>query len=365
MDRSPTLREAAEALARALHADPEVSLEEVRASGRCQAFLRSQGFEVQEGVAGLPTAFVATGRPGTARGPLIGFLAEFDALPGVGHGCGHHLIAGAVLEAAARLEAEAPHAGTVKVFGTPAEEVFAGKGVMLRAGVFAGVDATVTYHPHDGDGVFGHLNGVRILDLKYTGRSAHAASRPWNGRSAQDGAVLAATAVALERQYVPEGGRLHAFFQESDGSHNVFPAAATLRVNARAREMEPLEALVRRVEAIARGTAAATATEVSVEVVQGALPYVTNEGLARLAWEVMGLPPGTRRDVAGSTDLGDVSQAIPTVCVTTRGWDPVVWHSRELHEAGGTPGAYLAMHRAADHMVGIGRRLLAGERAWA
>jgi amidohydrolase len=358
------IREAAEELAKDLHANPETSLNEWRASENCCKLLAEWGFDVVRGVAGLATAFSATASVGTGEGPTVGLVAEFDALPNVGHGCGHHLIAGGVLEAAGRLVTEQEGDGQIRVLGTPGEEEAAGKGPMLAAGAFDGVDAAVTYHPLDDVGVFGHLNGAAILDLVFKGVSTHAASTPWAGRSAQDGTVLAATALSMERQYLVEGSRIHPLLSEVTGSHNVFPDRAVLRVNTRAPTVEELDRQVRRVEQIAQGAAMATNTEVSVEMFQSAKPYVMHRGLAELAWRVMGLPSGTAIDLAGSSDLGDISVALPTVTVLETGWTPTTWHAPELHEASGTDGAYESMHRAADAMVGIATAILTGDQSW-
>jgi amidohydrolase len=350
----------AEALAQKLHAEPEVSLCEVRSAERCCQLLESWGFDVTRGVAGLDTAFVAEHPVGTGTGAVVGLVAEYDALPVVGHGCGHHLIAGAVLEAAGRLIAdEATGEGTIRVLGTPGEELFAGKAAMLKAGAFEGVEAVVTYHPFDQVGVFRRLTGTAIYDLTFHGSSAHAATSPWLGRSAQDGALIAAEALAMERQYLRDGSRIHALLTEVLGAHNVLPERAVLQVNVRAITRDELALLDARVHAIAEGSARATSTQVDVKLVRTAQPYQMHAGLARLACQVMGIREDSYCDLGGSTDLGDVSVALPTVTVTETGWDATPWHSRELHNAAGTASAYASMHRAADVMVAIADRLFA------
>lgn len=355
---------AAEAVARELHRDPEPSLQEFRASKRCQDLLRARGFTVEAPVAGLATAFVARATLGDGAGPHLGVSVEFDALPEVGHGCGHHLIAGATLEAALRIKEHAFGNGTLTVLGTPAEEIFAGKRKMIDAGLFSGVDAVLTYHPSDLDGIFASMAGAALLELTFTGRSAHAGSTPWNGRSAQDGATLAAHGLALERQYMQDGCRIHPIVTEVKGSHNVLPDRATMLVNVRAPDLAQLERLITRTREVAAGCARATDTTVTAEVTQRADPFVADPGLADLAWDVMKLPRGSERRITGSSDLGDVSQVVPTLCTIRSGWTPVVWHSRALHDAAGTDGAYAAMHRAADDLVEVARRIFAGERPW-
>lgn len=345
-----------EALARDLHAHPELSLQEHHAASECIGLLREWGFAVDEAVAGLPTAFTATRRLGTGSGPTVGLVAEYDALPGVGHGCGHHLMAGGVLEAAARLAAE-PVDGTLVVFGTPAEETGVGKVVMHEAGVFDPIDVALAYHPSDQDAVWGRNNGTVLFDMVFEGRSSHAGSRPWDGRSAQDGVEAMLHGLALERQYHRDGCRIHAIVQEVHGAHNVLPDEARAAVNVRAPEVGSLDALATRAEQIARAAAEMTATSVTIRTHERLLPFRADLALAELAWQEMGLPAGTFYNFGGSSDLGNVSHDVRTVCITTGGWPPVTWHSRELHEATGTDVAYESMHRAATALTAIGSRI--------
>jgi amidohydrolase len=253
---------------------------------------------------------------------------------------------------------------TVRVIGTPAEEVFAGKAPMLEAGAFDGVDAAFTYHPSDVLAVFGTLNGAALFELAFEGRASHAASRPWDGRSALDGASLAMHALAMERQYHRDGCRIHATVQSTTGSHNVLPDGSVLLVNVRAPQDTLLERLIESVHRIAEGSAQATGTSVRARLVSKARPYRMHDGLARLGWEVMGIPHGTTYDISGSSDLGDVSQEVPTVCITETGWSPVTWHSRDLHDAAGTDGAYASMHRAAATLVSMIERFIASPQRW-
>jgi metal-dependent amidase/aminoacylase/carboxypeptidase family protein len=167
----------------------------------------------------------------------------------------------------------------------------------------------------------------------------------------------------MERQYMVEGCRIHSIVTDVVGAHNIIPSKAVLRVNVRAMTDDVLAKLCERVIDIANGAAMTTRTTVDIQLVQTAKPYQMHGGLAHLAWEAMDLPDGTYFDVGGSTDLGDVSVALPTVTVTETGWEPTTWHSRDLHDAAGTDGAYASMHRAADAMVGVCARILAGA-AW-
>ena len=361
--KDSTAAERGEQLARHLHANPETGLAEVDASERCVRLLDECGFGIRRGIASLDTSFVAEKALG-GDGPTVGLVVEYDALPEVGHGCGHNLICGGVMEAALELADRSDLAGTLKVIGTPAEELFAGKAPMLEAGAFDGVDAAFTYHPSDVVAVFGTLNGAALFELAFRGQASHAASRPWDGRSALDAATLAMQALAMERQYQHDGCRIHARVESVSGSHNILPDMASIGVNVRAPEDDLLQGLVESVERIAEGSAHATATTVTVSLLSKARPYLMHEGLARLAWDVLGIPDGTTYDISGSSDLGDVSQAIPTVCVTEVGWSPVTWHSRELHDAAGSEGAYESMHRAAGALTRMVERFVASPHEW-
>ncbi len=363
MENHSTAAERGEELARRLHANPETGLAEFDASDHCVRFLSEVGFDIQRGIASLDTSFVAEKTLG-GNGPTVGLVVEYDALPEVGHGCGHNLICGGVMEAALELAGRSDLRGALRVIGTPAEELFAGKAPMLEAGAFDGVDAAFTYHPSDVVAVFGTLNGAALFDLSFQGQASHAASRPWDGRSALDAANLAAYALAMERQYQHDGCRIHATVESVSGSHNILPDMAGLRVNVRAPKDELLQGLIESVQRIAEGTAHATATTVDVNLLSKARPYLMHEGLARLAWDVLGVPTGTTYDISGSSDLGDVSQAIPTVCVTEVGWSPVTWHSRELHDAAGSGSAIASMHRAAGVLTRMVERFVASPYEW-
>ena len=356
------IAEEAETLARCLHAEPEVSLEEHAASRRCKRLLEQWGFDLGRGIDGLPTAFTAQAELGAGGGPTIALIAEYDALPHIGHGCGHHLVAGAALEAAGRLATAPTGHGTIVVAGTPAEETMSGKRRMLDAGAFEAADAVLAYHPSDQVSVFGRLHGAALLEMIAHGRSAHAASRPWTGRNAQDAAVLLHHALSMERLYHGDDARIHSHIASGDGAHNALASFSCVEVNLRSPEVEVLRTLEERAHRIAEGVAAATDTRIEVHCRERAAPYKMDPYLAELAWEILGVPPGTTYDIAGSSDLGDVSQSVPTVCITRSGWDPVPWHSAALHEAAGTPGAFASMHEAALNLEAIARRFIRDHR---
>ena len=183
------------ALSTFIHANPEVALEEVRSSAACAEFLEARGFQVERGVADLPTAFAAWSGDGS---PRVAFLAEYDALPGLGHGCGHNLIAIAGIGAGLGLAAALPHlggTGRVDVFGTPAEEAVGGKVIMANAGVFDRIDAALGAHPGTSEATCPTVEGSGqalacvLVRIAFRGQAAHAAADPYNGVNALNGVI--------------------------------------------------------------------------------------------------------------------------------------------------------------------------------
>ena len=253
--------------ARDIWEHPELGELETYSSARLAEFLESEGFEITRGVAGMPTAWVATytGAPG----PVIGFLAEFDALPGLsqaageptrkplieggtGHGCGHCLLGTASAFAAmgvrrAMIEHKLP--GTVKVFGCPAEETLVGKVYMVREGVFDGVDAMLGWHPGQGNAVtFRSSLAMTSLKFRFYGKTAHGAGDPHHGRSALDAVELLNTGVNFMREHVIEKARIHYVVTNGGGAPNVVPDKAEVWYFVRAprtKEQRPILEWVR------------------------------------------------------------------------------------------------------------------------
>ncbi|MGQ0567935.1 MAG: M20/M25/M40 family metallo-hydrolase, partial [Armatimonadota bacterium] len=196
-----------EEISRMMHAHPEIGFQEERASAWLSELLAQSGFTVERGLAGLPTAFVGT--YGRGR-PVIAFLSEYDALPEVGHACGHNLIgpSGVGAGICAKMAADAL-GGTIKVLGTPAEEVGGGKPVMVDHGVFRDLDAVMMFHPYPGEvgsaGTGGASLALRALDITYRGKSAHSGFAPWEGRNALDGVIQLFNALnAMRQQLKPD-----------------------------------------------------------------------------------------------------------------------------------------------------------------
>ncbi|WP_422116250.1 amidohydrolase [Brachybacterium sp. UNK5269] len=310
-------REEVHALARALHADPETAFEEHRAHDRCADLLEAAGFSVERGVAELPTAFRAT----LGSGSLVASLCvEYDALPEIGHGCGHNLIAGASLGAAlALVDAVADLDVTLQVIGTPAEEHGGGKQLLIDRGVFDGVHLSLMSHPvthTDTYDVLGSTSqAVGRWRATYTGRGAHAAANPSDGINANDAAVIAQVAAGLLRQRVRDGQRL-ALVPQQSGLTNIVPETAVLDFECRARTMPEFEQLRRQLFACLEAGAVATGATLAIEATEPVYEPLQQDEVLGAAWnaamEQLGRPlQGSLGVMAASTDMGNVSQRVP------------------------------------------------------
>ena len=260
-----------------LHGDPETAYEEHRSAAFLVELLRRHGIKAELGVHGLPTAIRAeigsASAPldaGTDSEPAIAILSEYDALPEVGHACGHNVIAatgaGAFIALAKTLE-ENPEAfpGRVVFLGTPAEEGHSGKEVMARNGAFDDVDAAIMVHPYAMDLAEQVWLGRRLLTVTFSGVAAHASAQPFMGRNALDAASLAYSAIGLLRQQLPPVDRVHAIITEGGQRPSVIPEKAVMKLYARSKYPETLKDLSSRLEDIARGAALMTGTGVSID----------------------------------------------------------------------------------------------------
>jgi amidohydrolase len=340
-------------LSRRIHAHPELAFAEHRAAAWCRHLLERHGFEVAE-VPGLETAFVAT-RRGAEPGPTVGVLAEYDALPEVGHGCGHNLIAGAAVGAGVLLASEMPALpGAVRVFGCPAEEQGAGKRRMLDAGVFAGVDVAMTFHPWHATALMRACTGVRLFELVFRGRAAHAAEEPWRGASALDGVLLTYANLNALRQFVGDGVRIHGIVTDGGRIPNVVPERAACTIGVRAADLPVLEHVAQRVLRCAQAAAMAANVELEAREVQRLAPVRHNRTLGDVTaanLRALGETVGEWRAMA-STDFGDVSQAVPAVLFSVAAWPShVAFHTREAAACAASDQAMHAMLVAAQAMA--------------
>ncbi|MFI5469230.1 M20 family metallopeptidase [Streptomyces cacaoi] len=365
-DQLTVLRPRMERVSLAVHGRPELKFAEYHAQQVLTGWLIESGFTVSAGVGGLDTAFTAV-HEGSTPGPYVAVLAEYDALPGVGHGCGHNLIAAGAAAAAIGLVRALPaHPGTVAVIGTPGEEMGgAGKVRLAEAGVFDGVDAAVMFHPSDRSATTQHALAAAHLRVAFTGRSAHAAKSPWEGRSALAGVQVFLHAVDALRQFVPPTARLHGIVSDGGQAPNVVPARAAVDLYVRDRTTAEAEALVERVRRAAEGAALATGTRVEVSET-GPLYAERRDSLVLAAHfgaavRALGLDiaPDTPDAPAGSSDIGNLSQLLPVIHPYVRIAEPgTPAHSEAMAEAAATPFAHDRTRIAATGLAKVAADLL-------
>lgn len=366
----------------------EVGYQEERSSARLQQELKSAGFEVNAGVAEIPTAFTATWGSGT---PVIAILGEFDALPGLsqedkpakkaikeggpGHGCGHHLFGTASVAAAVAVKdwlSATKTRGTIRMYGTPAEEGGGGKVYMVRAGLFSDVDAVLSWHPGDENNASPESTLANInAKFRFHGISAHAAGAPEQGRSALDGVEGMTHMINMMREHVPQETRIHYVITRGGNAPNVVPDFAEVYVYARHPDMTTLRAIWERIVKTSEGAALGTGTTVDHEVIAGVFNKMPNETLGRIVDSNLRRTGGykmtaderafaielqkslqspkpidstneiatfkTGTIVSASSDVGDVSWNVPTAEVNTATWVPgTPAHSWQAVAAGGT-----------------------------
>lgn len=349
-----------------IHANPEVAMTEEKSSAALADLMEEFGFDVERQAGGIRTAFVAKRGSG---GPVIGFLAEYDALPGVDHGCGHNLIAGsnavAGIGLAAALE-DLP--GTVIVYGCPAEEAIGGKVYMANAGVFEGLDIALTTHPGAGGHTFNPVDegtGLSLawqeIEIIFHGQTAHAAADPENGINSLNAILFVFHGVDSLRQHVKPAVRMHGIITHGGVAPNVTPDYARARFFVRAESLKETAELAEKVRAIAEG--AASMSGARLEFILPHPPYadlvpnlVLQRGIKQYLDELgMQLPDATPEPGRGSTDVGNVSYLAPTACAgfpITEGLVP--WHSTIVHEAAGQDSSYEAMFTAGKAVALVG-----------
>jgi aminobenzoyl-glutamate utilization protein B len=381
----------------------EVGYQETQSSALLQQQLRSAGFDVKAGLADIPTSFTATWGSGK---PVIGIIGEFDALPGLsqavtperkpitpdapGHGCGHHLFGTASTAAAIAVKewlTATKRAGTLRFYGTPAEEGGSGKVYMLRAGLFDDVDAVVGWHPGDRNAASASSTLANVTGkFRFRGLSAHASSAPDRGRSALDGVEAMNAMVNLMREHVPSDTRIHYVITNGGRAPNVVPDFAEVYYYARHNDMRVLDSIWERIINASKGAALGTGTTTELEITGAVWNVLPNSYLVSLMQKNLqrvggyeytpaerafaegirksldgNLPPIDSSDTvftpepgigSASTDMGDVSWRIPTVQLTAATWVPgTPAHSWQAVAAGGMSIGVKGMMVAAKSMT--------------
>lgn len=312
------LRPQLDDLAKKIHAHPELRFEEHKAASWLSDAIEGAGIQVERGVGGMPTAFRA--RIGAARTKArVAILAEYDALPEIGHACGHNLIAAGALGAFLALGKQAPHIdGVVEIVGTPAEEGGGGKIKLLDAGVFEGCDAAMMFHPFDRDLLAHPTLANTYVTFDFKGTPSHAALAPWDGTSALTACLETFRLIDSQRVHFRDGVRVHGYVTNGGQAVNIIPERATCEFSVRAHELPELERVRAIVERCARGAALACGVEVHIDVRPGYRDMRNNMMLARRFGEHLRQLGRAPREVdptigTGSTDMGDVSHAVPSI----------------------------------------------------
>lgn len=306
-------------LSHKIHAKPELGYEETYAAGLLTDYLDRNGFEVEAGACDIPTAFIA--RKGS--GPLhIAICAEYDCLPGIGHACGHNIIAAMGVGAGVAAAEVADEAGlTITVLGTPAEEGGGGKIFMLERGAFDGVHASMMVHPTPLDVVELPIIAVAHFDVLYTGKEAHASASPELGINAADAITVAQTAIGLLRQHIRQTDRIHGIVTHGGEAPNIVPAHTSAKYYVRAKTLVELEDLVPKVERCLEAGAIATGCTYELKEVgppyaemvhDAALAELYRQNITSLGRSPLPLSPMVER-AAASTDMGNISLAIPSI----------------------------------------------------
>jgi amidohydrolase len=372
VDTVDRLADELESLSHRIHDTPELAFREEKAHAWLTDFLEAHGARVERGVGGLPTAFRAT-IDGQGAGPTIAIMAEYDALPGLGHACGHNVIATAGVGAGAALAValgRLPYAGRVQVIGTPAEEGGAGKVKLMDAGVFRDVDAAMMIHGRCGTQVWRPALGIIKVKAEFFGKAAHASSWPWRGANALNAVIALFNALDAMRQQLRPDARVHGIITRGGEQANIIPEYTSAEFYLRSISVEYCWELLRRFTAAAKGAAAATGCRASIThdptVHEPLRANPTMAGLFAQNLALIDFPedPDDGQAGYGSTDCGNVSQRLPTIHPYIRiSPDGVPGHSREFAEWARSPIARAGMVAGAKALAMTAVDLLASPDA--
>jgi amidohydrolase len=343
-------------LSQKIHSNPEVAFQEVKAADWLTEYLEKSGFSVERGICELPTAF--RGSYGVGK-PVIAILAEYDALPKLGHACGHNLIAtSAVAAGVAAKRAVDELGGSIMVIGTPGEELYGGKAIMVGRGAFDDVDMAMIVHPGGGNRVVMNTLACQTLDVEFFGRAAHAAAKPEAGINALEAMLQSFNAINSLRQHIRDKARIHGIITDGGEAANIVPAHTAANFIVRAEDDRYLDELKERVINCFAGAARATGAELKCR--WGEVRYavmLNNLTMARLFRRNMkslgrNIRLGDATLWSGSTDVGNVSQLVPAIQpLVAIAPDDVLIHSPRFAEAATSEDGLRCMLDAAKAMA--------------
>ena len=359
-----------------MHKNPELGHQEHRAAELLSSALQSEGFQVQRQVAGMETSFYSEYRFGEGAGPKVAVLAEYDALPGMGHACGHNIIGAAAVGAGIALkkaisEADTDLSGTIVVLGCPAEEGAVdgagGKVDLVEHGYLDDVDCAMMIHPSTKNISRSSSLAREALEISYHGKSSHAAATPEKGKNALDAAILTFNNWNALRQHVRDDVRIHGVITEGGQAPNIVPDFAQIRMYARSQDSDYLQEVVEKVKDCARGAATAAGCEVAFRpTAKRYANLAPNEMLADAYvenFEILGEPIDEQTTKgSGSTDMGNVSQVTPSIhpyVAIAPDW--VAGHSTEMEEAAASEEGRKGMTLGAKAMAMTAIDVLTGE----
>ncbi len=343
-------------VARKIHEHPEIAFRELYAVDLLADAADKAGFTVERNLGGLETAFQAT-LAGDREGPVVVFLAEYDALPDIGHACGHNLIAAGALGAAiATAAALDPIPGELRLVGTPAEEEGGGKVILAREGVFDDAGAVIMFHPANRNQLWKYAMASNVVEMEFLGKAAHSASAPEHGINALDATILTFNNINALRQHVKQDVRIHGVIQSGGSAPNIVPDYSSALFYVRSLDDEYCAQVVEKVQRCAEGAAMATGATLEFHDRGGYRTLKTNHHLTD-AFEAnmaaLGVKFGANAplDDIGSTDLGDVSHIVPCIHPYVAIGDTTIdYHSPEFARAACSPEGYRAMLLAAKAM---------------
>ena len=350
-----------------IYKNPELGRKEFKACEAHKNLLKKYGFEIEENYIGIPTAYLAKYSSGK-KGIKIGYLAEYDALPEIGHGCGHNILGTTSIGAGILLKEYIDEfGGEVLIFGTPAEETFGAKVDMAEAGCFDDIDVAMISHPtgknHEKSGT---SQAMEALQFTFRGKTAHAAGDPYNGINALDGVIQFFNSINALRQQTKTSARIHGIISNGGEAANIIPDLAVANFYVRETTTKEMLKLSERVKNCAKGAALATGTSLEIENYEYTFKHlVTNEKLSSIYTknlELQGIKDIPMSDPTGSSDCGDVSHHCPTIHT----YFPIskcelTGHSIEFAKATITEEAYKGMKEAIFALVMTGKDILENE----